>query len=96
MKKIKQKPGVKPETGEARKNLVTIKLTDKELEDINKIAEILEIPRTRLIRNMVIASLKDAKFLDILGILKGVKNINDFTQRWLNPERYKTLYTDDS
>ena len=93
MKKIKQKPGVKPEAGEARKNLVTIKLTDQELNEINKIAEEMEIPRTRLIRNLVLTSLQDAKFLNKIGALKGAKLLTDFKERFFNPERYQTLQT---
>ena len=91
MKKNKQKPGVKPEAGEARNNIVTIKFTDKELEEINKISEKIEIPRTRFIRNLILASLEDARFLNKIGALKGVKFLADFKERYFNPEKYKTL-----
>ncbi len=94
MKEIKKKPGVKPEAGEARKNLVTIKLTDQELNEINKIAEKIQIPRTRLIRNLVLTSLEDAKFLNKIGILKGAKFLTDFKERFFNPEKYQSLKID--
>jgi hypothetical protein len=87
----KNKTGPKPETGETRNNCITIKFTDKELAEIEKIAKNIDIPRTTLLRNMALSGLKDAKFLDSLGILKGTKRLIDFEAKLRNPKKYPQL-----
>lgn len=86
-----KKTGPKPEADEARKNLVTIKFTDKELQQIEEIAKNIDIPRTTLIRNMTLSGLSEARILNNFGILKGAKKYLDFKERLLNPEKYKSL-----
>jgi len=82
----------KPIDGEARNINITIRLSKNELKEIERIAKELDIPPTRLIRNLALTSLKDAKFLSKLGVLKGIKKLKDFEERFRNPEKYnKTL-----
>lgn len=87
----KNKPGPKPEMGKARNNLITIKFTDTELGEIEKIAKDINIPRTTLIRNLALSGLKDAKFLNNFGILKGTKKLLEFETRLKNPKKYPQL-----
>ncbi len=87
----KNKTGPKPETGEPRNNCVTIKFTNTELEEIEKIAKDINIPRTTLIRNLALSSLKNAKFLNNFGILKGTKKLLEFEERLRNPKKYPQL-----
>jgi len=81
----------KPIDKEARNNIITMRFSDEELEQINKIAKELNMPKTRLIRNLTLAGLEDANILNKLGVLKGVKKLIDFKKRYLHPEKYKTL-----
>jgi hypothetical protein len=87
----KLKTGPKPETGETRKNLVTVKFTDKEISEIDKIAKETDIPRTTLIRNMTLSGLEDAKILNKIGALKGAKKLIDFKDRFFNNHKYPTF-----
>lgn len=89
MKKLRTGP--KPEAGEARNNLVTVKFTDKEIGEIDKIARETDIPRTTLIRNMTLSGLEDAKILDKIGALKGAKKLIDFKERLINSMKYQEL-----
>jgi hypothetical protein len=87
----KNKTGPKPETGETRNNCITIKFTDTELAEIEEIAKNIDIPRTTLLRNMALSGLKDAKFLNNFGILKGTKRLIDFEAKLRNPKKYPQL-----
>lgn len=73
---------------------ISIRFTKKELEDIEKIANNIGIAKTRLVRNLVLASLDDAKMFNRIGALKGIIKTIDFIERFKNPERYKTLAFD--
>jgi len=86
-----KKTGPKPEAEEARKNLVTVKFTDKELKEIEDIARNIDIPRTTLIRNMTLAGLDEAKLLNKIGALKGAKKLLDFKERFSNSKKYPNL-----
>jgi DNA-binding Lrp family transcriptional regulator len=86
-----KKTGPKPESGETRNNPVTVKFTNKELKEIEEIAKNINISRTTLIRNMTLAGLEDAKILNKIGALKGARKLLDFKERFLHPEKYKTL-----
>jgi len=81
----------KPIDGEKRDIDVKIRFSRKELDEIEKIAKDLEIPRARLIRNLALAGLEDANILKKTGILKGVKKFIDFKERFKNPEKYQAL-----
>ena len=74
-----------------RNTNITIRFTDEEIEEIEKIAKDMDIPKTRLIRNLVLTSLNDAKVLNKIGVLKGVKKFIDFKERFKHPEKYQTL-----
>jgi len=73
------------------KNNLTIRFSDTELEEIEKIAKSLDMPKTRFIRNLTISGLEDAKILNKIGALKGAKKLLDFKARLNYPERYKNL-----
>ena len=83
--------GRKAIDGEKINNNLTIRFSDKELEEIEELAKKLDIPKTRLVRNMALSGLEDAKMLDKLGALKGAQKLIDFKERLLNTGRYQTL-----
>lgn len=87
----KSKTGPKLETETARNNLVTVKFTDEELAEIDKIAKETDIPRTTLIRNMTLSGLDEAKLLHKIGALKGAKKLLDFKDRLFNPNKYPSF-----
>lgn len=93
MSEQKKRRGRKAIDGEKINNNLTIRFSDKELEEIEELAKKLDMPKTRLVRNMALAGLEDAKMLDKIGALKGAQKLMDFKERLLNPGRYKTLYT---
>jgi len=72
---------------------ITVRFSKNEIEEIKKIAENIEIPTTRLIRNLVLCSLDDAKFLNKIGVLKGTKKLIEFKKRLQNEEKYPRLIT---
>ena len=72
----------------------SIRFTKKELEEIEKIAKNIGIAKTRLIRNLIISSLDEAKVLNKIGALKGAKKLIDFKERFFNSEKYQTLTID--
>jgi len=89
MKKLKTGP--KPEAGTARNNLVTVKFTDEEIAEIDKIANETDMPRTTLIRNMTLSGLDEAKLLHKIGALKGAKKLLDFKERLFNSNKYPSF-----
>jgi hypothetical protein len=89
MKKLKTGP--KPEAGTTRNNLVTVKFTDEEIAEIDKIANETDIPRTTLIRNMTLSGLDEAKLLHKIGAIKGAKKLLDFKDRLFNPNKYPSF-----
>lgn len=70
---------------------ISIRFTKKELEDIEKIANNIGIAKTRLVRNLVLSSLDEAKFFNNIGALKGAKKLLDFKERLMNPKNYQEL-----
>jgi len=83
--------GRKPMDGETIDINVTIRFSRKELEEIEKIAKSIDMPKTRLIRNMALAGLEDAKILHKVGALKGAKKLQDFMERLKHPEKYENF-----
>jgi len=81
----------KPIDKEALTETISLRFSKSELEEIEKIAEEIDIPKTRLIRNLVLSSLDEAKIFNKIGVLKGVKKLIDFKERFLHTENYKTL-----
>lgn len=86
-----KKTGPKLETDEPRDIIIAIKFSKEEIEEIDKIAKNIDIPRATLIRNMTFAGFEDAKILNKIGALKGARKWMDFKERFFNPEKYKTL-----
>jgi uncharacterized protein (UPF0216 family) len=84
----------KPIDKEALTETISLRFSKSELEEIEKIAEEIDIPKTRLIRNLVLSSLDEAKIFNKIGVLKGVKKLIDFKERFLNTQKYQTLPTE--
>ena len=76
---------------EALTETISLRLTKQELEEISIIANDLDMPKTRLMRNLVLTSLEDAKALNKIGALKGAKKLLDFKERFLNSSNYQEL-----
>jgi hypothetical protein len=79
--KKETKMGRKPKDGKTRETVVSFKLADDEIKRINDLADFLDIPKTALIRNLVLSSLEDAEGLKKLGILsiaKSIKKTSEF------------------
>lgn len=76
---------------EAVTETISIRFTKSELEEIEKIANNIDMPKTRLIRNMVLSSLEEAKALNKIGALKGAKKLIDFRERLINSMKYQKL-----
>jgi hypothetical protein len=81
----------KPIDGKKRERKILIRLTDEEIEKIEKIANDLDIPIARFVRNLTLASLDEASFLNKIGALKGAQKLIDFKERFFKAEKYKTL-----
>ncbi len=72
-------------------NNLTIRFSDKELAEIEKLAKELNMPKTRFIRNLALSGLEDAKALNKIGALKGAKKLLDFKERFTNSSNYQEL-----
>jgi len=81
----------KPIDKDALTERITIRFSPEELKEIEEMAKILEISKTRLIRNMTLAGLEDARILNKIGALKGAKLLCDFKERFIKTEKYQTL-----
>lgn len=81
----------KPIDKEPLTETISIRFTKKELEEIEKIADSIGIAKTRLVRNLVLSSLEDAKFFNSIGALKGARKLLDFKERLMNPKNYQEL-----
>ena len=78
---MKNRIGRKTIDNEPIRNNLTIRFSDKELAEIEKIAKELDIPKTRFIRNLTLSGLEDAKALNKIGVLKGAKKLIDFKEK---------------
>jgi len=76
---------------EALTETISIRFTKEELKEIEKIANNIGIAKTRLVRNLALSSLDEAKILNKIGALKGAQKLLDFKERLLNPEKYQSL-----
>ena len=75
------KMGRKPVDGVVRETVISCKISEDEMKRINKLAESAEVPKTVLIRNLILESLDDAEALDRIGafkIVKGIKKTSEF------------------
>lgn len=81
----------KPIDKEPLTETLCLRFSKEEIKEIKEIAAQLEMPKTRLIRNLTLSSLEDAKLLNKLGILKGAKKLLDFKERFSNYKKYQTI-----
>lgn len=81
----------KPVDQEARNINITIRFSETEIKEIEKISKEIGIPKTRLIRNLTLTGLDSARILSATGVLKGTKKFIDFKERLSNAEKYETL-----
>ena len=75
------KMGRKPKDGIVREEKITIKLSIDEIKRINDLSEFLDMPKTVLVRNLVLSSLDDAENLKKMGVLsitKSIKKTSEF------------------
>ena len=84
----------KPIDKEPLTETLCLRFSKEEIKEIEEIAEQLEMPKTRLIRNLTLSGLDDAKLLNKLGVLKGAKKLIDFKERFTNYKKYQTLSID--
>lgn len=70
---------------------ISIRFTKSELEEIEKIADKLNLPKTRLIRNIALSGLEEARFFNNIGALKGAKKLLDFKERLFNSNKYPSF-----
>ena len=66
---------------EKKKNIVGVRLSDSELDYINKVAKKLEIEKSKFIRNLVLTALDDVKILNRLGIYDAVMFVRKARKR---------------
>jgi len=85
--------GRKPIDKEPISETISIRLSKSEMKRLENIAKKLDLPKTRFMRNVLLAGLDDAEMLDKIGALKGAQKLIDFKERLLNPEKYKSLQT---
>ena len=77
MAKYKYKTN-KPIEYEPLNKKITVRITMKEYKEIEKIAKSLDIPVARMIRNIAIAGIREAKTMHKIKLLKGAKQLKDF------------------
>ena len=70
---------------------ISIRLTKTEMRELEEIAKELDMPKTRFMRNVLLAGLEDAKTLNKIGALKGAKKLLDFKKRFINSSNYQEL-----
>ena len=85
---MKSNAGRKTIDGEARNINISIRLSETEMKEIEKIAKELDMPKTKFIRNLALTGLDDAKLLSKLGILKGAKKLTDFKEKFSKINKY--------
>jgi hypothetical protein len=79
---------------EALTETISLRFSKKEMEEIEAIANNIDLPKTRFMRNILLMGLDEARFLNKIGALKGAKKLLDFKERFTNTEKYKTLQID--
>lgn len=75
------KMGRKPVDGVVRETVVSFKVSEEESTRIDKLAKSLEVPKTVLMRNLLLDALDDAEMLEKIGALKiakGIKKTSEF------------------
>ena len=72
-----------------RNKEIKISLTEEEMERIEKIAKKIGITKSRLARNLVIASLEDIEILEKLGFIEIVKLLKKIKDKALKEKDLK-------
>ena len=68
---------------------ITIRLSEEEYERIEKVAKKLNMPISRVIRNLTMAGLEDAELLDKLGFFDIAKMIEKIREKALGTKDLK-------
>ncbi|GEM_PF-6702677 len=79
------KMGRKPIDGVVRETVVSFKVSEEESKRIERLAKSLEVPKTVLMRNLLLDALDDAEILDKIGALKiakGIKKTSEFIKEY--------------
>jgi len=82
-----KKAGRKPIDTEKRETRITIKISEKELKDIEELAKYTELPKTVMARNFLLYGMEEAKGFKRLGLLKigiGIIKTSDFLKKIKN------------
>lgn len=69
---------------EALTETISLRFSKEEMQEIEKIAKDLNMPKTRFLRNLALTSLDDAKVLHNMGILKGATKLKEFKEKFSN------------
>ncbi len=83
--------GRKPIDKEAITETISIRLSKSEMKRFEELAKVVDLPKTRLMRNVLLTGLEEAEILNKIGALKGAKKLLDFKERFLNTEKYKAF-----
>jgi predicted DNA-binding protein len=75
-----------------RNKEIKISLTEEEMERIEKIAKKIGITKSRLARNLVIASLEDIEILEKLGFIEIVKLLKKIKDKALKEKDLKLIH----
>ena len=68
---------------------ITIRLSEEEYKRIEKVAKKLDMPISRVIRNLTMAGLEDAELLDKLGFFDIAKMIEKIREKALGTRDLK-------
>ncbi len=85
MSKKETKMGRKPKDGVVRETVISLKLSVEEVERINNLAKYIDLPKTVLMRNLILSGLSDAEILKKAGVLslaKGIQKTSEFLKTY--------------
>jgi len=68
---------------------ITIRVSQEEYERIEKVAKKLNIPTSRLIRNLTLVGLEDAEIFAKLGFFDAIKLIEKIREKALGTKDFK-------
>ncbi len=91
MEKVETR-GRKPKDTVVRERKITIKVSEEEMERMEKLAEYMEIPKTVAVRNMALFGLEEAEAMRRLGILsisKGLVKTSDWLEKIMKAKAIK-------
>jgi predicted DNA-binding protein len=64
-----------------KEKTLTIRISERDYERLEKIGDKLEIPKTRLARNLILMALEDAETYNKLGFFEIAKAINKLRKK---------------